>query len=322
MIGQLGMMGAGALIQNEFNKATENRQWEREKKLLGMQMQNQQQLNKQGFDMQFDMWNKTNFAEQMKQMKKAGLNPNMIYGMKGGGGVTTGSQTGGSAPKGNAPQAQGMDIRSMLEAGMMKSLIAVNEATAKKLNAETENTAGGIRENLSQDAKRKEFELNFAKEMKDVVQQGMQADADIKFMNAQERNAYWEMKKAIGFNTGAYDDPNSNEAKAYRAGMSKSELEVDAIKQELAIGFEELDKAKSDAAIKKFEALLSQYGITPTSIAAGKLVADLISDVVGYKKFSELLKQGNKPTQETQYETINRPDGSEVRREKYTKRWR
>ena len=37
-----------------------------------------------------DMWNKTNYEAQMAHLKNAGLNPGLIYGMKGGGGVTTG----------------------------------------------------------------------------------------------------------------------------------------------------------------------------------------------------------------------------------------
>ena len=37
-----------------------------------------------------DMWNKTNYGAQMKHLQAAGLNPGLIYGMKGGGGVTTG----------------------------------------------------------------------------------------------------------------------------------------------------------------------------------------------------------------------------------------
>ena len=44
---------------------------------------------------QLEMWEKTNYPAQVQQMKKAGLNPALMYGQAG-----TGGQLGGTAPSG------------------------------------------------------------------------------------------------------------------------------------------------------------------------------------------------------------------------------
>ena len=59
---------------------------------------------------QMDMWNATNYPAQVEQLNKAGLNPALEYGMKGGGGVTTGSPTTGV--QGGAAGNIGMGIES------------------------------------------------------------------------------------------------------------------------------------------------------------------------------------------------------------------
>ena len=40
---------------------------------------------------QMEMWENTNYPAQVEQIKKAGLNPAMLYGQSGGGATVTGS---------------------------------------------------------------------------------------------------------------------------------------------------------------------------------------------------------------------------------------
>lgn len=121
--GLLGMIG---------QRARERRAVKNQEHLMGVQLKNQQVLNEQGNELQMDMWNKTNYGAQMEHLKDAGLNPSLMYGMKGGGGVTTGSQGGGSAQGGNAPAPQPMEIGTMLQASLLN-------AQTEKIKAETEN---------------------------------------------------------------------------------------------------------------------------------------------------------------------------------------
>lgn len=106
--GGLGMLGQAGRAR---------KQHERQKELMGIQLKNQQELNKQGNELQFDLWNKTNYGAQVKHMNEAGINPALLYGQSGGGGATTGSQGGGSAQGGNA--AAPMDIGAIASIGKM-----------------------------------------------------------------------------------------------------------------------------------------------------------------------------------------------------------
>jgi len=123
----------GGMIDNQRNR----RAYEQEKNLMGIQQQNQYALNRQGHDLQMDMWNKTNYGAQVKHMKDAGLNPALMYKGAGAGG-TTGSQTGGGAGGGSAPMPKQMNIANMLMGAQIKDL----EASALKKKVEADKLAG------------------------------------------------------------------------------------------------------------------------------------------------------------------------------------
>jgi hypothetical protein len=116
----LGMMAGGYAADHQDR---------RQRGLMGLYNRYQQELNQQGHDLQYEMWNKTNYGAQVKHMLKAGLNPALMYGSAGQGG-TTGSQGGGSAAAGNAAAFQFHDLQN--------SLI---EAQKEKLEAEKDNIA-------------------------------------------------------------------------------------------------------------------------------------------------------------------------------------
>lgn len=133
---------AGGLIANAGASRRQRKAFQQQKQLMDIQQMNQRELNQQGFDLQKRMWDETNYGAQMEHLKNAGLNPAIMYGMSGGGGVTTGSQGGGSAASGSAPaysQPQSMDISNAL---MMSAQIKLLEAQAKKAEAEADSTRG------------------------------------------------------------------------------------------------------------------------------------------------------------------------------------
>ena len=132
---------ASTAVGGFFNIAAADKAHERQKELMGLQLANQQTLNKQGQQMQYEMWEKTNYPAQVAMLRAAGLNPSMLYA-KGGQGGVTGSQTGGSAASGGASQAAPMDISGLLHADLLKSQAEKNRADAKKANVEATKTAG------------------------------------------------------------------------------------------------------------------------------------------------------------------------------------
>jgi hypothetical protein len=145
-VGGAAMGIGGNLLQGIGRKRREERGLSYQKDLMGLQQRNQMDLNKQGHQLQMDMWNKTNYGAQMEHLKDAGLNPALMYGMSGGGGTTAGSQSGGGAGGGNAPEVKETQVGNGGMMGMqMASQIALTNAQTQKVKTETENLGeGGI----------------------------------------------------------------------------------------------------------------------------------------------------------------------------------
>ena len=131
----MSILGIGlGMMQGHQN---ERRNYRNEQNLANQQYGNQRMLNKQGHDLQMDMWNKTNYGAQVQHMKDAGLNPALMYGSAGQGG-TTGSQGGGSASKGSSQMNKGIDPNAMLIGAQIEN---IKKDTQKK-EVERQNLAG------------------------------------------------------------------------------------------------------------------------------------------------------------------------------------
>lgn len=118
----------------------DRRQLQQQEELQRLQIAGQKEMMDYGMMKQFEMWLKTNYSEQVNQLKKAGLNPALLYGKGGPGGVTgnaSGSVQGGGAPAG------GREIMDIMNMGLQKKLIdaqtKVAEAQAKNIEADTAN---------------------------------------------------------------------------------------------------------------------------------------------------------------------------------------
>lgn len=129
------------------------------------QFQNQQNLNQQGHNLQMDMWNKTNYGAQMDHLKKAGLNPALMY-QQGGQGGQTGSQTGGSAGGQNAglgmaPQAPEFKLFGAQEALMKEQARLAKIEGDKKEGIDTKEAQSRIDNNeMDTELKRLKAEWN------------------------------------------------------------------------------------------------------------------------------------------------------------------
>ncbi len=111
---QSAMIGAGAQGLGMIGGSGMSRkQYHRQKKLMGFQKEHQMDLNRHGQELAMDMWNQTNYKAQVDHMKKAGLNPGLMYGSAGQGGSTN-AGSGGSAQSGQAPQERVMDMSNLM----------------------------------------------------------------------------------------------------------------------------------------------------------------------------------------------------------------
>jgi hypothetical protein len=195
MAGEMGIGIGTGLLETAGNVALTENQFQQEQQLMAIQHANQQELNQQGHDLQFKMWQKTSYPEQVRMMKAAGLNPALMYKGAGPGG-TTGSQGGGAASKGNAPQRPQLNMATMLMGLEMKSLEKdienkeiQNELDRIEVNRQLGNNERGkeeIREitnkadNISEDTKLKVQQQSESKAREDLaVLQGKLHQMDI-----------------------------------------------------------------------------------------------------------------------------------------------
>ena len=103
------MMGIQHQNQQELNEqqyghqqGLNTQQYGYQTNLNSQQLANQQQLNKQGQELQVQTWKETNAAAQAKQLEQAGLNLGLMYSGGGAGGSTIGTGSGGTATGGSA----------------------------------------------------------------------------------------------------------------------------------------------------------------------------------------------------------------------------
>ena len=80
-----GMAIAGAVVSNRQRRKEAEKAHQRTK-----------ELQEHAREQQMRTWNETNYLQQKEQMKKAGLNPAMMYGMGGGAGGSVASAGGGA----------------------------------------------------------------------------------------------------------------------------------------------------------------------------------------------------------------------------------
>lgn len=183
VIGQvLGMIGGH---QSERRNNRNNRS------LMNLQKENQKELNQQGHDLQFDMWNKTNYKAQVAHMKAAGLNPALMYKGAGPGG-TTGSQGGGSAAGGTAAPFKVMDMQNLLVGAQKRNIDANTDLTIakrKKLSGPDTGLTEGQIEGLnlankitrdSTQAQIDKFSADLEKTVEDKVSTMLQNQVDMK----------------------------------------------------------------------------------------------------------------------------------------------
>lgn len=220
-----GLIAGGASLIGDAigmigQKKRENRALKNQTKLMGIQKKNQMELNEQGYDLQKRMWDETNYQAQMNNIKGAGLNAGLIYGMKGGGGVTTGSQGGGSAQGGNAPSPQPMEIGNKMQAVAQLALL---NAQRKNIEADTFNK---LKSGDNQ------YEQSEEKRYKNIVTKQYGLDAELYEASNRKDAALVEGQYKYEGNTGKDDVRNKAfdmEDAKYRNAINEADIkEVEA----------------------------------------------------------------------------------------------
>lgn len=147
-IGTLGMQAAGGAVGSVLGLALEGhndrRQLKQQGKLQAQEIAGQKEMGEFNLQQQMKLWEMTNYKRQMEELKKAGLNPGLIYGMSGGGGQTAAAAP-GHVSGGNAQGQSGEAIAGGnmgMQLGMMAAQQKLIDAQAENLKADTENKRG------------------------------------------------------------------------------------------------------------------------------------------------------------------------------------
>jgi hypothetical protein len=160
----MGVIGAASALQSGSNQSYN----EEQAQLRQAQINKEQAKYSQGLAMEY--WDYTNWENQVDHLKKAGLNPALMYA-KGG----TGGQTGGGQAQGvglspsNQEAVKAQQIGMALQLAQLKSQIEVNESVAKKNTAEAEKTAGVDTEVAKMGIKLSEAQVLSERERKNVL---------------------------------------------------------------------------------------------------------------------------------------------------------
>lgn len=126
--GNMGLEQLGNVMGMSRNRTMMNYNAEIQNRITAFNMEKQKEL-----------WDYTNYENQVKHLKNAGLNPGLLYGKGGGGGMTAAVNTGsvgGQAGAGTNSAGRLFDMQAILNAKAQNELL---KEQAANLRADTAN---------------------------------------------------------------------------------------------------------------------------------------------------------------------------------------
>lgn len=140
--GIFNIFGTG--LNAAMSSGTANEQWGNQLKLMEIQNRYNEQMAKNNQLRNKDLWDYTNYENQKQHIKNAGLNPALMYGMGGGGGVSTnGAQGQGVTQPTDRSVEMGLKQQGLgLQLASIASQVDLNKSQAEKNKAEAEKISG------------------------------------------------------------------------------------------------------------------------------------------------------------------------------------
>lgn len=251
-IGGAASSGLGAIMGLMMEKHNDQRQINQQQKMTDMQITAQKALMKEQMANQLSMWDATNYKAQMEQLKKAGLNPGLLYGMGGGGGQTVG---GGmpSAAAGNTQQNPG-EVAQFSGLGMGLAMqgaqMELMKAQARNLDADTSNKTGVIPTNIQSGT-----ELNKAQTaslIQGIENQKVQAELTKSMTTLNELDAI-PKQATIADQITKYKAETSSAVQNARIAMNEADISDETIKDKIKIIKQEAIGKALDNVIKNWD---------------------------------------------------------------------
>lgn len=282
ILDQIGAQAAGVGMGLLLEGHNDRRQLRQEKALQEQQIYGAQKLTDYQYKKQLEMWEATNYAAQVEQLEKAGLNAGLLYGMGGGGGATTGSGGGGAPSKGNAP-AGGGEVMGMMQMSLMDAQRKVLETQAELNQAEADKKRGVDTANVQADTENKILQKIVTdytgREAKDFYERVKAPNRSV-----ESETFYKEMEARQGIAGTIYDmwlegklhEKSISEIESIALKNAKSREETRNIIKQGEILEENLKGAKMDNIIKDLETRLqTETGIDKNSPTWMKILGRL-----------------------------------------------
>lgn len=273
---ELGNLGPGAaisagsdLIGTAMGMALagwqDRRQLKQQQKLTEMQVNAQKGMIDYQNQATFDMWQKTGPTGQVAQLKEAGLNPALMYGMGGGTGGQSVSQSANVGAGQTSQQSMAMGLSNMAQTAAQVKLM---DAQARNLDANTEKTAGPDTdvanmtiEQMKQTIKNQQAQQALTETQNEIQQ--IERDLKQNTFNDVINQIYWNGKSAaqqyeILVRTNAIGDATKQDViRTVRAELVKLGLESAMLKQGID---ESKSKVLLNAAMEKYYLASRQQG--------------------------------------------------------------
>lgn len=243
----------------------------------------------------YEMWEKTNYAAQIEQMKKAGLSPALMYGQAGaGGGTISGAQgQGTSQPTDRSIEMKLKGQEIGLQLANLASQIKLNESQANKNNAEANKTAG-----VDTELAKTSIE-NLISQTKNEKDRNTLIWADKRFKEAAADMQEASAKLASGQNTKIGYEINLIEKSLDKMNLDMNGIELD----------NELKRRVMDSKVQEAEisvkALMNSILVGNSQIRLNNQEAEAITDKV-MQDWQSIAQQWNKLQQSGQMIEIDR----------------
>lgn len=286
----MGLVGTLAGI-NSQEQAMQD-QWRLEKEKMALQAKYNKEQANYSQQLALDMWNKTNYEEQVKHMQAAGLNPALLYSKGGAGGSTAGAGTAAPVSDGTT-QAVGMGLQAkqiaISQAQQMAETAKTVAETAKISGVDTESVKTSIKKMLQDIEASKAGQTKTEEETKILEFTNWLNDAKKKLVYWEdgEGGNYADIKAKIDFQRAMTEQYGLSKQEAEyiqdKKIINKLEKHLDEIVDgKVAVYHEQVEKAKqakNETAQKYWE------------FQQEKALSDLIEDMGGDGMYSRILSK-------------------------------